>query len=379
MNQILDRTSSKKNNNGPKRNPKDTPKIIKVYAALMILFALSLIGLGGYAYYDNNLRVNNTTQANPTIPTIELLAKDDKVTINVNAMMPVENVRYQWYTGTRTVEDIHKYNDSVPSRSDSSELEEVSSDEDIDIEEEEMLALGKSKDYKGVGEATVSVPNIGIPRGTNTLHITVKLQGTEVITEFVKTYTTDVGVDQIAPTVKAYFWSDANDPKLIVIAKDETEIKNAIYSIHIEGGQGEEDISVTERVDSKTIRAEVPLVVNEYNEVTISAVDKASNTAEPEVVKIDLIKGKPEIVEFTAETDFSKVYAVARFARGIKKTEYIINNGQPVVKEYEDLPKQVVIEIPTVEGSNHIVVRAYAEKEELYGEDYGDCEYHPQN
>ena len=30
LNQILDRTSSKKNNNGARRNPKDTPKIVKV-------------------------------------------------------------------------------------------------------------------------------------------------------------------------------------------------------------------------------------------------------------------------------------------------------------------------------------------------------------
>ena len=371
MNQILDRKSSKKTkvNN---RNPQSTPKIIKVYAALMIVFALCLIGKGSYTFYDNYQKTHLVAVEDNSIPSIELIANEDKVTINVSAGKPIEEVRYQWYTGTRTVDDIHLYNDAVAVQAQSSEMEEAD-DEDVEIKEEEMLAIGKNNLTKGNGQNTLSIPNIGIPKGTNTLHITVRLQAEGVFTEFVKTYTTDVGVDKIAPTImKVYVNADANNPRLVVIARDETEIKSLIYSIN-----NEREETITDRTDSKTIKAEIPLKINEVNEVTITAVDKAANTAEPTNKTIDLYKGKPEIVEFTAETDFSKVYARARYDKGIKKTEYTINNGNPVVVEYDNLPKEVIIEIPTVEGSNHIVVRAYAENESVYGEDYGDCDYNP--
>lgn len=375
MNQILDRNTTKKNNGGQRRNPHDTPKIVKVYAFLLILFACCLIGVGGYTYYDNNNK-----QAGPAeddkIPTIELVAQDDKVTIKVSAKKAVEQVTYRWYTGTRTVEDIHNYTDEVPQ--DTSEIEEISEDEDIEIDtEERMTALGQLISKKASGETYFEVPNIGIPRGTNTLHITVRLSGEEVLTEFVKTYTTDVGVDQIAPTIKVYVNTNPSNPRVVVIAQDETEIKNVIYSLKTTSGQDAKDVSITERKDIKTIKAEIPLIPNELNEVTITSVDKASNTAATYTKEIDLYKGKPEIVEFTAETDFSMVYAVARFEKGIAKTEYTINGGEPVVKEYPDLPKQVIIEIPTVEGNNHIVVKAYSERDDVYGEDYGDCEYNP--
>lgn len=376
LNQILDRTSSKKNNNGARRNPKDTPKIVKVYAALMIIFALCLIGTGGYTYYDNNMK-NVPQQEVSKIPTIELVAKDDKVTINVTAPRAIEEINYQWYTGDRTVEDIHNFNNEVDKET-SSEPEEISDDEDVEIKEQEMTALGSMIQKKGNGNTDFSIPNVGIPRGTNTLHITVRLQAEGVLTEFVKTYTTDVGVDQIPPTMKIYMNKKSSNPKIVVIATDETEIKNVIYSIQTDGGTSENDVSVSERVDNKTIRAEIPLKPNEVNEITVTAVDKASNTATPYKYSYDLFLGKPEIVELTAEPDFSKVYALIRYQKGIKKAEYQINDEEPVVKEFDgELPREIVMDIPTVVGHNHIIIKAYAEEESVYVEDYGDCDYNP--
>ena len=370
MNQILDRTTPKKNkvNN---RNPHNVPKIIKVYATLMIVFALCLIGKGSYTFYDNYQKSHQEPVVDSSIPSIELVANDDKVTINVSASKPIEVVNYQWYTGTRTVDDVHLYNEKVAMQVQTSETEEAD-DEDFEIEEEEMRALGKNIQTKGNGQTSLSISNIGIPRGTNTLHITVRLQAEGLLTEFVKTYTTDIGTDTIAPEImKIYVNADASNPRLVVIARDETEIKSLIYSIN-----GDDEITITERIDPKTIKAEIPLIPYETNEVTLTSVDRSANTAEPKV-KTYVLKGKPKIVEFTAEADFSMVYARAQYSDGIKKIEYIINDGTPVIKEYDNLPKDVIVEIPTVQGNNHIVVKAYAEDETIYGEEYGDCTYNP--
>ena len=370
MNQILDRTSPKKNkvNN---RNPYSTPKIIKVYAILMIVFALCLIGKGGYTFYDNYQKTQQQPVADSGIPSIELVANDDKVTINVSAMKPVEEVYYQWYTGTRTVDDIHLYNETAELQVQTSETEEAD-DEDFEVKEEEMRALGKKILTKGNGQNSLNISNIGIPRGTNTLHITVRLQAEGLLTEFVKTYSTDVGTDKIAPEIlKIFVNADATNPSLVVVARDETEIKSLIYSIN-----GGDETTITDRIDTKTIKAEVPLIPYETNEVTLTAVDKAANTADPKV-KTYVLKGKPKIVEFTAEADFSTIYAKAHYDDGIKKMEYSINNGEPVVQVYDQLPKDVILEIKPVVGNNHIVVKAYAEDETIYGEDFGDCEYTP--
>ena len=62
MNQILDHSGPKKAK--VRKNPEDTKKIIKVYAILIIIFALCFIGKAGYSIVENNKIINssNTNQ-----------------------------------------------------------------------------------------------------------------------------------------------------------------------------------------------------------------------------------------------------------------------------------------------------------------------------
>ena len=58
MNQILDYNPiNDGNNRGNGGNSKDTDKIIKVFAILLIFFAICLIGIGVYNKINNNFNI----------------------------------------------------------------------------------------------------------------------------------------------------------------------------------------------------------------------------------------------------------------------------------------------------------------------------------
>lgn len=360
MNQILDHSGPKKAK--VHRNPGDTARIIKVYAFLLILFALCFIGKAGYSIYENRKVVNSSDSSNLNQgPSIVLNANEDILSIETTYSAPIESVSYQWYRGEVTADEIDEYESEKNNNSTSSD----EADDEV-VEDDGIKALGKLEQKKGQGETSMSLENIGIPKGDTTILVTVTAQN-NVVSKYIQSYHTDVGVDKIVPEINVKLQGTT----LIVTATDETEISKLIYSVN-----GEQEQEVTERVDKYTIKTNIQINASEENEIVISAVDKAKNTGSYNKT-FEVYVGKPTI-EFSAEPDYSKIYVMVAYESGIKKIEYDFNGEQETLEF--DNPKDVKeYEIPLdcKEGYNLVSVKVYAEEEQVYAEDSGECEYNP--
>lgn len=357
MNQILDHSGPKKTK--MQKNPEDTRKIIKVYAILIVVFAICFIARGAYTVINNkNILKQQTETEQYNEPKIVLMAEEDLLTIEVSYNEEIEEVSYQWYRGNVTIEEINEYLENG---------EKTTSDDNDDEEQEDdtsIKALGYVKPTKGTGETQMKLQNIGIPRGDTTIHVMVRAKG-NATAEYVQTYHTDVGVDKIAPEIKI----ELKGAKVIVTATDETEIDYVSYVIN----NGREK-QIKERQDKKTIKTELELDTTQENNIVISAVDKAKNTGSY-TQTIDVYAGVPKI-EFAAEADLSKIYVNVSYAKGITKIEYNFN-GEDFTEEFETPKKEYEFELDCIEGYNLISVKAFTEEEQVYAEDSGELEYNP--
>ncbi len=362
MNQIMDHSGPKKVK--AQKNPADTKNIIKIYAMILIIISIAFIGKATYALFENK-KIKDTIgiSAENTEPNITLHADQDIVSITVSAQNNIEEISYQWYRGAATAEDIKMAQEN----SNSEEVEE-NDDEEISAENEKVVPLGKLITEKGTGNKEMTVQNIGIPRGNTSLYIRIKTTGSSVPTEYIQNYHTDVGVDKIAPEIKVTL----QGKKLLVTAKDETKISYITYSIN---GGTEQKIDKVENGET-TIKAEIELDETQDCQIKICAVDDAKNS-EIYDKTYSLYAGTPKI-EFLAEEDYSIVYVKITYPKGIKKVEYSLN-GKEKVEEYDNPgdKKEVNLEIKTEEGHNEIKIKAYAEEEEVYAEEVGECEYEP--
>lgn len=362
MNQILDHSGPKKQK--IHRNPGDTVRIIKVYAILIIIFAICLICKAGYSLSENKKISNSrmTSNAN-TVPEISLFADKDIVSIDVLSVSEIEYVSYMWYRGDNTLEEIRKYNTENHSNDDSEENNE-NDDEDNNQDENQISAIGEEKREKGTGTNKMSLSNIGIPKGESTIYITVKTVQSADITEYVEHYYTDVGVDKIEPKINVVL----QGKKLLVTATDETEIDYITYSVN-----GAQEVQIDDREDKKTIKAEIDLVDTTSTEIRICAVDKAKNSKVYEQ-DYDVYAGKPKI-EFALTSDYKNICVTITYARGITKVKYDLN-GEEFEKTFDDpeQAREVYFEVPTVEGHNRIYVWAYTEQEQVWAEEEGTCD-----
>lgn len=361
MNQILDHSGPKQAR--PGKNPADTLKIIRVYAILIIFFGIFFIAKGSYTLSKNKefqkSQINDQKFAGPLI---ELYADKDELSISVSYDSSIESISYQWYRGIVTPDEIKEYEANREEKSNSSD----ENDDEIEEESDDIAALGKLEEKKLSNEKNVKLEKIGIPRGDTTVRIIVRATD-NTVAEYIQSYHTDVGVDKIEPEIKI----SLKGTVLTVIATDETEISKLIYTI------GDKDsVEITDRQDKKTIKTEIVLDKVEMNDITINAVDKAQNTGTYNQ-EVELYVGKPQI-DFDAEPDLSKIYVLVAYPKGITKIEYEFN-GEKFVKEFDNPSenKEIEIALDTIEGYNRVDVKVYTEEEQVYAEDYGECEYNP--
>lgn len=366
MNQILDHSGPKKQK--IHRNPGDTIRIIKVYAFLIILFAICLIGKAGYSLSENKKIASaskNVVVSN--IPQISLKADNDILAIDVfSANKGIEWVSYQWYKGNANLNDIRTYQEKRALNS--TDGDDENDDEDIEINDNEITAMGDTKTEKSTsGQNEMHIQNIGIPKGDSTIHVSVKTIGSDTVTEFAEHYYTDVGIDKIDPQIKVVI----QGKKLIVTAIDETEIDYLTYSVN-----DAREVQVDNRENKKTIKTEIELSETSSTNVTICAVDKAKNSKVYQQ-DYDVYAGKP-VITFEAEPDFSKIYVKVEYARGIKSIKYDLNGEEH--EENFDNPEEarvVEFEVDSKEGHNLITVWAYTEQDQVWSQESGECDYNP--
>lgn len=302
MNQILDYNPNKSSGGGSS----GSDKIVRVFAVVLIVFALGLLGSGIYNIMKNGKEKNNPV-ATPTEPKITVEQTEKEILVKVSHDKAINKLTYKWDSG-------------------------------------------KESTNTGNGESTMEV-KIPLLRGEHTLDVKVTdKDGVEA--SFQDTFISETGEDSTFPEIT---FEVTPESKLKITAIDETEISFITYRWN----DGEEQrIDVSEE-DNKQIVEEIEILKG-TNDLTVVAVDKSNNTA----TKMEKYTGvtNPEIT-ITVSEDKKTASVYCFHENGIKEVKLNINDQNfnvEIPKENpEEDPKEVTLnnlELP--ETKNKISVTA---------------------
>jgi hypothetical protein len=296
MNQILDYTPNK--NSKPSSNS-DT--VVRVFAVLLVIFSLCLLGSGLYSIYKNK-ETKKQSDVTPTFATITATQDGDQAVIKVTHDKAIEKMIYSWNSDAER---------SVP----------------------------------GAGEKTLE-KTLDLPAGENTLHIKViDVDGVE--TSFEQDFTAESGVDIMNPVISLSIVNGEEEKMLRITATDETKIAFITYRWN-----DEEEVKVDASEDNnKEIVTEIP-ILRGTNDITIVAVDAESNTTTETKSYTGLTK--PEIV-VTLSADGSTLEIKATHENGIQKIYYTLNDN-PYQWESEESPKELEFTQALDVGYNRLIL-----------------------
>ena len=332
MNQILDYNNNSNhsnsnnfnsnnynnNNNFKKNDGSDT--IVRVFAVLIMIFAIVLVSVVGYGMFSNNNKSNSddsaSNQENEGHAKISVNIDGDEAIIEVTNDVKIKQLIYGWNS---------------------------SSERTIDC------------DGKYVKET------IDILAGDNSLFIKV-IDENGLETTANENISSEKGIDMLDPVIEL---SVTEEKKLKIVAKDET----ALDFITIRWNDDEEETIYADE-GSKELEKEIEILKGE-NDLTVIAVDTSNNTTREN----KSFKGltKPEIkVELV--DDGSKINIKAMHENGIKLVKLNFNNNDYDVDIGDDNPKQIEFEQPLETGYNRIIVtvKSVDDTETVFD---GDCTY----
>ena len=292
MNQILDYMPNSNSN-----KPGGTDNIVRVFAVILIIFAIALIAVVGYGMINNKEDMQNAEEQ-VTYASIEVDIGDTQATIKVTHDKNIAKLIYSWNTSSeRTVKAQEKY-----------------------IEE-----------------------TIDLPAGNNTLHIKV-IDENGIETTHDEEVSSEQGVDIINPIIELEV---TEEKKLKITVTDET----ALDFMTFRWNENDEETVYAEE-DSKEIVTEIEILKGE-NDLTVVAVDASSNTT----TETKSFKGliKPEIT-VTLSADGSKIDIKAVHENGIESVAYNFNNKDYIVDIGEGTPTQMQFQQKLDVGYNRIIV-----------------------
>lgn len=296
MNQILDYNPNKGSSGGSS----GSDKIVRVFAAILAVFAICLLVAGAYGLY-NNSKTSNIPTAAISKAQINLEQQETKVVIKVTHDKVIEKLIYSW--------------DS----------------------EKEMI-------IKGNGESTMET-EISLFAGEHVLNVKViDIDGNETL--FEQIVTSEQGEDKINPVIT---YEITAEKKIKIIATDETALDFITYRWNDEE---EQKVEVSE--DEKKIEYEIEILKGK-NDLTIIAVDKNNNsTTLPEsfsgVTKPD--------VKITISADKKKADVQCYHENGLKEIKLTLNGTEYPVDIGTDNPKDIAFQIDLAQGNNDIKVTA---------------------
>ena len=297
MNQILDYNPNKGSSGG---GSSKSDKIVRVFAVLMGIFGLFLLGNAAYSLYKNNQQSATVEQA-PAKASIVVEQGETKAIIKVSHDKAIEKVIYSWDTDKETTE-------------------------------------------KGNGESSMEI-EVALAAGEHTLNIKViDIDGVESKHEEV--LVSETGEDKVYPVITLEVTSDK---KVRVTATDETELSYVTYRWNDEV---ETEVPVSD--DNKKI--EFDIYINKgTHDLTVSAVDKNNNTT----TEIKSFNGvtKPE-VKVTVSADKKSIDVYSSHENGIKEIKLNINGQDYDVGIPADSPKEVSFNVALPSGNNVIKVTA---------------------
>lgn len=268
MNQILatSEATSKKKRSGPA----DIKTVVKVFAIVMIIFGVFMIGTGSYAIYKDNESKNSEV----TKPTITETQKDEKtVLVSVAHDKAIDRIEYKWNDG---------------------EVQTVT----------------------GNGRRNIEI-EVEIPGGTNTLNVrAVDINGQEISTD----------IDYTAEDIINLAVSGS---KLKITAENETEISYMTYRWDDEEEQRIDINSTTvdQEIDIPMGEHNLTVILVDVNNETITKEQKVKGVTKP-VIEIGADETRENyLVTITDETGLDKVEVTLR---GETKTVTVEDNATEV-------------------------------------------------
>ncbi len=297
MNQILDYNPNKSSGGGSS----GSDKIVRVFAILLIIFAICLLGSGAYGLYKKN---SEKTKPVATQTKAQISVEQEETTgiIKVSHDKAIEKLIYSW-------------------------------DNEKEI------------NNKGNGESTMEV-EIALIAGEHTLNIkVVDIDGVESTYEEV--IISENGEDKIYPVITLDV--DNVTKKLVITVTDETALDFVTYRWN---NEEEQRIDVDE--DEKKIEFDIEILKGQ-NDLTIVAVDKNNNTTTEQ----KNLKGvtKPD-VKITVAADKKSADVYCYHENGIEGINVKLNDISQDVPLEEAGAKEAGFQITLVEGENDITVTA---------------------
>lgn len=295
MNQILDYNP----NSRPGNQGGGSDKVVRVFAIILIIFAIVLIAVVGYGMVSNKESVKNEvveiTKANIDV---EVDESQSQAKISVSHDKNIQKLIYSWNTSSeRTIKGSDKY------------MEET----------------------------------IDVPAGDNTLHIKV-IDENGAETTYDKEVSVEKGVDIINPIIEL---SVTEDKKLKIVATDETALDFITYRWNEEDEQ-----KVYADEGGKEISTEIEILKGK-NDLTIVAVDGSSNTTTETKSFTGLTK--PQIT-VTLSEDGSSIDIKAEHENGIESVAFNFNNVDYNVDIGNDNPTFIQFQQKLEIGYNRIII-----------------------
>mgnify|MGYP005781345911 FL=1 len=268
MNQILatSEATSKKKRSGQA----DIKTVVKVFAIVMIIFGVFMIGTGSYAIYKDNESKNSEV----TKPTITETQKDEKtVLVSVAHDKAIDRIEYKWNDG---------------------EVQTVT----------------------GNGRRNIEI-EVEIPGGTNTLNVrAVDINGQEISTD----------IDYTAEDIINLAVSGS---KLKITAENETEISYMTYRWDDEEEQRIDINSTTvdQEIDIPMGEHNLTVILVDVNNETITKEQKVKGVTKP-VIEIGADETRENyLVTITDETGLDRVEVTLR---GESRTVTVEDNATEV-------------------------------------------------
>ena len=312
MNQILDysqntnKAPSYKNNMGGGYNPKPpkggsgSDSIVRVFAIILIIFAVAVIGIAVSGKISNDKTIEeekNVKEQEKAV--IELIPDEENSTlkIKISHTKNIEKVIYMWNNN-------------------------------------------REKELKSQGGTTFE-EEISLPIGENTLTIKViDAEGNETTEE--KVFSTSTGVDITPPQLSLV--PEGN--KLVITAKDEREISMITY----QWSSDEEATEIKADEDGQVeIVCEVEIQRGE-NDILVTAVDKAGNIS----TDTRTYKGVtlPEVV-ITVSADGTQANINVTHEVGVKSINIVLNGESFDVSDLDGTQTDVSVDFeidPNIEN-----------------------------
>ncbi len=295
MNQILDYNPNKSSGG----NSSNSDKIVRVFAVILIIFALCLLGSGIYNLTKNKESETQKTAA-PTQAKIDVEQTDTEIIIKVSHDKAINKLTYKWDTD-------------------------------------------KEVTNSGNGESTMEV-KVPLLSGEHVLD--VKVTDIDAVeSTYQGTFTSETGVDSTYPEITLEVTPES---KLKITATDETEISFITYRWN-----EDEEVRVEATEEGQKEIVEEIEILKGKNDLTVVAVDKANNSSN----KMESYTGltNPEITINVSE-DKKSADIICSHENGIKEIKLNLNGQELGVELPEENPKDVTVPIVFEEPTNKLVV-----------------------